>query len=379
VPRRRLERPRNLLAWSGGISVALHATILALMIITFPNKNPPEPPPTNSVDVVFEPGNKTPTAPSQKGPTQPARPAAPRGKPSPTPQHTVQAAPPPALLPQPAIKPPTPVPPAPAPPTPKPVPAPKPTPTLPKPPVPKPPTPKPVPAAPKPPPPLPKVNLPPPPPPAPAAPKTPAPIPAPVPLPSDQIDNTPAEVNLNLPPMPELAPLNLPPPPPMPPAPPAPQKAVPARRSGHGRSNAFSQGMMMNGMSFNGGGGTAGQTKGMNLNLPSSMQPQLGGDVTVQGNPGRNWMSELQKWVNDRADYPEIAGEMGQQGNVTVRFTVDKAGHVSGLTMVTPTGYALLDQDWLGLFRNAQLPPLGQDAKSDTVTVTATMHYQIIR
>ncbi|MCB8878662.1 energy transducer TonB [Acidisoma cellulosilytica] len=384
VPRRRRERPRNLLAWSAGISFAVHATAIALMIITFPNKTPPEPPPTNAVDVVFQPGNKTPVAPAHQAPPKPAQQSAPKGRPSPRPERAAQASPPPAPLPQPAIKPPTPVPPVPQPPAPQPPPKPMPTPKpapptpVPKPATPKPPTPQP--AAPKPPPAMPKINLPPPPPPAPAEPKTPTPIPAPVPLPSVLTDNQPAEVNLSLPPMPELAPMNLPPPPPMPPPPPAqpaPQRATVARRSGQGRSSTFSQGVMMNGLSFSGGGGNGGQTRGMNLNLPSSMQAKSGSDLAIKGDPGTNWLAELEQWVNARSSYPEMAGEMGQQGAVTIRFTVDRAGHVSKLEMVTPTGYALLDQDWLGMFRNADLPPLTPDAKSNTVTVTATMHYQI--
>lgn len=369
VPRRRRAAPRDRLTIAAGVSTALHVALLAALIITFPNKTPPEPPPTNAVSVVFEPGQKTPTAPKTVAKqNQQAREAAPRGKQSPTPQRTVQASPPPAPLPRPEIK--TPEPPHPVAP-PKPV----------TPPVPKPPAPKPVPVAPKPPPPpLPKINLPPPPPPAPAAPKTPVPKPAPVPLPSVLTDNTPAEVNLNLPPMPELAPIPLPePPPPLPPIPPAPQQAAPARRSGKGRSSVLSQGVMMNGMSFSGGGSTSGgRSRGLNLQLPSSMQANPGSDLAIQGSPGKNWLSELQQWVNDRASYPDMAGEMGQQGSVTVRFTVDRAGHVSRLMMVTPTGYALLDQSWLGLFRDADLPPLGSDAKTDTVTVTATMHYEIV-
>ncbi|MCB8876541.1 energy transducer TonB [Acidisoma silvae] len=379
VPRRRRERPRNVLTWSAGLSLALHVTALALMIITFPNKTPPEPPPTNAVDVVFQPGEKTSSAPPRHAAPEPTRPAAPKGQRSPRPEHTVQASPPPAPAPQP--EPPKPVPPAPQPPPPQPVPALKPVPPTPRPApaLPKPPAPQP--AAPKPPPALPKINLPPPPPPAPAEPKTPTPVPAPVPLPSVLTDNQPAEVNLSLPPMPELQPMNLPPPPPMPPPPPArpaQQRTAQARRSGHGRSSTFSQGVIMNGMSFNGGGGNGGQTQGMNLNLPSSMQANSGSDLAVKGDPGTNWLSELEQWVNQRATYPEMAGEMGQQGDVTVRFTVDRAGHVIKLEMVTPTGFALLDQEWLGLFRNADLPPLTPDAKSNTVTVTATMHYQIL-
>jgi hypothetical protein len=47
--------------------------------------------------------------------------------------------------------------------------------------------------------------------------------------------------------------------------------------------------------------------------------------------------------------------------------------------LVSPTGYALLDQAWLGLFRDADLPPFPSDAKSDTATITASMHFEIIR
>jgi hypothetical protein len=47
--------------------------------------------------------------------------------------------------------------------------------------------------------------------------------------------------------------------------------------------------------------------------------------------------------------------------------------------MVSPTGYALLDQAWLGLFRDADLPPRPHDGTSDTATITASMHFEIIR
>jgi protein TonB len=135
----------------------------------------------------------------------------------------------------------------------------------------------------------------------------------------------------------------------------------------------------MNGLSFSGGGSlSGGQTRGMNLNLPQAQQPGSGTDLSVQGDVGANWLTELEQWVDDRKYYPEMAGEMNQQGTVTIRFTVNRAGQVSRLMMVSPTGYALLDQAWLGLFRGADLPPFPPDAKSDTATITASMHFQII-
>ena len=136
----------------------------------------------------------------------------------------------------------------------------------------------------------------------------------------------------------------------------------------------------MNGLSFSGGGSpSGGVSHGMNLDLPEATQPGSQSDLTVKGDVGANWMAELEQWVDERKYYPEMAGEMNQQGTVVIRFTVDRAGHVSGLALVSPTGYALLDQAWLGLFRDADLPPFPPDAKSDTATITASMRFEIIR
>ena len=138
--------------------------------------------------------------------------------------------------------------------------------------------------------------------------------------------------------------------------------------------------MVMNGLSFSGGGSPSpGFTHGMNLTLPQSAQPGSGSDLSVQGDVGSNWMAELEQWVNDHKYYPEMAGELNQQGTVVIRFSVDRAGHVSHLEMVSPTGYALLDQAWLGLFRDADLPPRPHDGRSDIATVTFSMHFEIIR
>ena len=183
-------------------------------------------------------------------------------------------------------------------------------------------------------------------------------------------------MNLELPPMPELAPVPLPSPPPLPPAPP--QRL--ARRTSQSRSSALGGAMVMNGLSFSGGGSPSpGFTHGMNLTLPQAAQPGSQSDLTVQGDVGTNWMAELELWVNDHKYYPEMAGELNQQGTVVVRFSVDRTGHVSQLQMVSPTGYALLDQAWLGLFRDADLPPFPHDATSDTARITASMHFEIIR
>jgi TonB family protein len=415
VPRRRMELARNRLAWAAAISAALHVALIAAMIITLPNKPPQEAAAPPSVEVVFQPGTKTAAAPAtKKGPTQKAQEAGRAGPRAPAPSRVAQAAPPappaPPLPPPPAPAPPLPAPPLPTPPPPLPTPPiPRPAPVtppvppheVPPPPLPAtprvsvpPPPPKPVvppptvvrpplkpvapkPVAPKPPAPaLPKINLPPPPPPAPPVPTPPIPVPAPAPPPPlPPVDDSQAEMNLDLPPMPELAPVPLPPPPPLPPAPP--QRL--ARRRSQSRGNALGGGMVMNGLSFSGGGSpSSGFTHGMNLTVPQSEQPGSGSDLSVQGDVGTNWIAELEQWMDEHKYYPEMAGDLNQQGTVVIRFSVDRAGHVSHLEMVSPTGYALLDQAWLGLFRDADLPPRPHDGTSDTATITASMHFEII-
>jgi TonB family protein len=419
APRRRVVLARNRLGRAAAFSAAVHIALIVAMIITFPNKAPQEAAAPPAVEVVFQPGTKTAKAPAtKKGPPQKAQQAAPRGPRTPSPSRVAEATPSAAPAPQlPPPPPPLPVPPPPTPPPSRPIPVPRPVtppvprheappervpphpplaavtpppkPAPPKPVSPKVPTPKLQPAKPptpaavtlKPPaPPLPQINLPPPPPIAPAAPTLSVPLPAPPP-PAPPANAAEAEMNLELPPMPELAPLPLPlPPPPLPPLPPAPQPQRLARRRAPARSSALGGSVVMNGMSFSGGGSASGGfTRGMNLTLPEAQQPGSSSDLSVQGDVGSNWIAELEEWVNERKYYPEMAGEMNQQGTVVIRFSVDRAGHVSHLEMVSPTGYALLDQAWLGLFRGADLPPRPHDGTSDIATVTAAMHFEIIR
>jgi TonB family protein len=400
MPRRRVALDRNRLAWAAAFSAAVHIALILAMIITFPNKPPQEAAAPPSIQVVFQPGAKTATAPAgKKGPTQKAQQGGRVGPRASAQQRVAEAAAPaPPLPPPPAPAPPVPPPPLPTPPLPtpplpsppvvRPAPVAPPTPPHEVPPPPRPvvpipavkPPPKsvaPKPVTPKPPaPPLPQINLPPPPPLAPPVPTPPLPAPAPPP-PVPPVDDSQAEMNLDLPPMPEFAPTPLPgPPPPLPPAPP--QRL--ARRPSRSRGNALGGAVVMNGLSFSGGGNpSSGFTHGMNLTLPQSEQPGSDSDLSVQGDVGSNWMAELEEWVNQRKYYPELAGEMNQQGTVVIRFSVDRAGHVSHLEMVSPTGHALLDQAWLGLFRGADLPPRPHDGRSDIATITASMHFEIIR
>ncbi len=119
--------------------------------------------------------------------------------------------------------------------------------------------------------------------------------------------------------------------------------------------------------------------RALNLDLAANDQDAAAGpELQIKGDPGTNWGAALDKWVNEHKYYPDAAVEQNQQGSVEIEFTVDRAGHVSGIKMLRGSGSPFLDQAWPGIFAGAQLPPLSPDAKSNSVTVDATMHYMLV-
>ncbi len=119
--------------------------------------------------------------------------------------------------------------------------------------------------------------------------------------------------------------------------------------------------------------------RGLNLSLAQSdAQAVNAPELSIRGDVGADWGAELNKWVNDHKYYPEAAIEQSQQGDVEVEFTVDRAGHVTGVHLLGSSGSTFLDQAWFRLFSENRLPPFPPGSKSNTIKVDATMHYQII-
>jgi protein TonB len=206
---------------------------------------------------------------------------------------------------------------------------------------------------------------------APPSPATAPPPPGSAPPPSEP------EVNLNMPPMPFADT-------PSAPTPPQPQPHPPTRPIRHPTQTP--KYTMMQGMSLGNGAGEAPPAPpepqaqpGMNLSLPESdTQAVNAPDVVVKGDIGDDWKAELDRWVNTHKYYPQAAIEQNQQGNVAIEFTVDRQGNVSALKLLGSSGSPFLDQAWLGLFQQSQLPPFPPGTKANTVTVDATMHFELI-
>jgi len=182
------------------------------------------------------------------------------------------------------------------------------------------------------------------------------------------------DVNLNLP-QNSLAPLPEPVPQPLPQAAASPAKSARAKPAKPTR-----QYMVMNDMSF---GKPAPRLpvkpNGLDLSLPQSdAQAVNSPEISIQGNVGADWEAGFNKWVYAHLYYPDSAAEQGQQGTVTVEFTAHRDGSVTGLRMTDSSGSPFLDQAWLGIFAENQLPKFPPGG-SDTLKIKATVHYEIIK
>ncbi len=201
----------------------------------------------------------------------------------------------------------------------------------------------------------------------------PAPAEAPPPAapPPPQTAQTQPEVNLNLPET-ALAPLPEPIPQPQPQTPPVPRART--------RPAPPHQYMVMNNLSFGHPSPPARfANKDLNLSLPQSdAQAVNTPELQIEGQAGADWEAGFNKWVYAHLYYPDAAAEQNQEGTVTVEFTAHRDGSVTGLHMTDSSGSPFLDQAWLGIFAENQLPPFPPGG-SDTLHIKATVHYYIER
>ncbi|MFC3101700.1 TonB family protein [Altererythrobacter lauratis] len=82
--------------------------------------------------------------------------------------------------------------------------------------------------------------------------------------------------------------------------------------------------------------------------------------------------------LNRRKVYPTEARRARQQGVVTVRFTVNRQGHVSNVSIRRSSGHALLDSATLDLLqRVAPLPPMPSSMQRDSITLSLPIDYSL--
>jgi protein TonB len=89
------------------------------------------------------------------------------------------------------------------------------------------------------------------------------------------------------------------------------------------------------------------------------------------------WQQALAAWLASHKVYPEEARRLGEQGTVTVRFTVATSGQVVDVAVVHGSGSSRLDAAAEALLRNARLPPFDPTMRQVPITATVQIHYAL--
>ncbi len=93
--------------------------------------------------------------------------------------------------------------------------------------------------------------------------------------------------------------------------------------------------------------------------------------LATQATPG--WDGLIAGWLASHKSYPEAARDHGEEGTVTVRFTVAPDGRVLGVEIVRGSGSDVLDQAARSLLGGARVPP---PQVTETRTVRLRYHLE---
>ncbi len=91
---------------------------------------------------------------------------------------------------------------------------------------------------------------------------------------------------------------------------------------------------------------------------------------------GGAWRGALAAWLQGHKTYPEAARRDGVEGRVVVRFTMDRGGTVTEVSLVRSSGFPMLDEAAAALLRGSRLPAPPAPAP-DHLSITLPIRYSL--
>ncbi len=88
-------------------------------------------------------------------------------------------------------------------------------------------------------------------------------------------------------------------------------------------------------------------------------------------------MRALGEWLTAHKTYPEEARRHGEEGRLSVRFTIDRSGHVGAVEVVRSSGSQSLDTAALTMLQGATVPPLPETMTQATMSVTVQIRFAL--
>jgi periplasmic protein TonB len=91
----------------------------------------------------------------------------------------------------------------------------------------------------------------------------------------------------------------------------------------------------------------------------------------------QSWRGQFSAWLLQQRVYPEAARRNGNEGTVTVRFTVLQTGNIESVTLINSSGSGILDEAALAMLRGAHAPPFPVSMTQSSLTITVPIHYRL--
>jgi protein TonB len=152
--------------------------------------------------------------------------------------------------------------------------------------------------------------------------------------------------------------------PPRPPAPAAPPSEAPPRPTSSAAPAA-----------------TAIAAKAMNATAARPPAGSANAD-SIQAHAGSStsYAARVRAWLESNKTYPKAARMRKQQGVARLVFVIDRAGHVLECRLLTPSGYALLDQEAMAMVaRSDPFPTPPHTIKGDRIELDAPVEFSLER
>ena len=107
--------------------------------------------------------------------------------------------------------------------------------------------------------------------------------------------------------------------------------------------------------------------------LPAA--PPRRAPVAAAISPG--YRAQLVGWIEAHRYYPESARERSEEGEVLLRFRVERSGRVLGCAIVRGSGYPDLDAAALAMMRGAVLPAFPPSMPQQSITVAVPIQFSL--
>ncbi|MGH7038420.1 MAG: energy transducer TonB [Stellaceae bacterium] len=89
------------------------------------------------------------------------------------------------------------------------------------------------------------------------------------------------------------------------------------------------------------------------------------------------YRARLIGWIGAHTYYPQSARDAGEEGEVLLRFRIERSGRVADVAVVRSSGYPDLDAAALAMMRGAALPPFPPSMPQQSITVEVPIRFSL--